>query len=776
VTLYATYIRTAIDELLAGTIGSVRTVTADTLLNGHDDAWEGLSISKARYDLTLGAIEQHPSSPISALTSYRIGRLPVTIALRFHLPTAATESERDDVRASAYELADTVIQALGYPGNLTQTDDENATGIISGMLTNLGTNIPVEDWEAQILTIEVTGDAIVQIVQVSETASPPLDNTMNLIEFANASGRYLVDPNSGDVDVFAANVGAYTTIDGRKYLQVEQSRQCLVTNNQELDHADWTKTTSADDLYAVTDPVGGSTAYAYTPSTDNAIHSIKQTKTCKTLALFAKANGYGYAYIRYTVGANVASVICNLSDGTLTEVVETGVTQVSFSRSLALSWGGYYFEITLSASTTVAEYGVSNSDSTITFSGNGIDRVAIWCPQANVSDMYCSSPIATTSSAVTRAPDEAYIPAADVTTSLKNRCEVRWIPHGSSDQITDSHTIFEFEDSDYANVICYYDGNDKKIKVAGSRKQLLAGTAAHEVKIDSGRNYLYISKLNGQKVGRIDLSDLSYVDIISASDKVSALDIDDNYIYYCIYAGADRGLWRANIDGSGSTQLYADALTPYLGSLNSDGTKFYWVTTGAYMRSYRISDGYVTTNEVIQAGMLGVALDATNLYYTASNLIKYRPEAGGAASTLVTAGNIVRGISVDDNYIYFQTDDAYAYMAPKDTGSPIVTLAESLIYSSGITNADNMVYFNSTADTFSIQNTRLNSDATTHNALDTIQIALKRALGSMTIYGLSTGNGTYSGTIWALTDGNMYVGMSRDLDQQADGLVSVNEW
>jgi len=154
-------IRTAIDELLVGTIGTTRKVTAGTVSQGHERAWEGLSLIGPRYDLFFGALVNHPSTPLSALANYRVVNLPVTITLYFHFPSAATEDNRNTVRANIYSVCDMIIQALGMPNNLRQTSAALATGIVSGMLTNLQTTTPREDWDKQIAIVDVTGTAIV---------------------------------------------------------------------------------------------------------------------------------------------------------------------------------------------------------------------------------------------------------------------------------------------------------------------------------------------------------------------------------------------------------------------------------------------------------------------------------------------------------------------------------------------------------------------------------------------------------------------------------------
>lgn len=164
-TISATYIRTAIDELLAGTIGSTRVITAGTVAKGHEGAFEGQTLSGVRYDLSIGSMTPSPATPLSAIASYRIDNLAVTVRLYFHQTSPITEADRDAVRATVLSTSDSIRQALGYRGNLSMTAAGYPTGIISGMLTNMAVSEPIEDWEKQIVTVEITGTAIVQITQ-----------------------------------------------------------------------------------------------------------------------------------------------------------------------------------------------------------------------------------------------------------------------------------------------------------------------------------------------------------------------------------------------------------------------------------------------------------------------------------------------------------------------------------------------------------------------------------------------------------------------------------
>lgn len=133
-------IRNAIKSLLQGEIGAVRTVPAGTLVYG---TFEGQPAQAARakaitaphrFDVKVGSQAMHGATPISAKSSYRISRVPVTVDIVTMLKSTTLEAERDEQRAAAEAVAQTALQALEYPGNLSADASSAPTGIVSGIL------------------------------------------------------------------------------------------------------------------------------------------------------------------------------------------------------------------------------------------------------------------------------------------------------------------------------------------------------------------------------------------------------------------------------------------------------------------------------------------------------------------------------------------------------------------------------------------------------------------------------------------------------------------
>jgi hypothetical protein len=126
-----------------------------------------------RFDLILGEIETHESSPVSRKANHKIVRLGISIKVWQHLRTEIQEARR---RQNRYDMAtsmDLAIQALAYPGNLETDGDAfpSFTGIISGCLVGPGgqgdpiKTDPTEDWDERHLTAQIEASALIKVTQ-----------------------------------------------------------------------------------------------------------------------------------------------------------------------------------------------------------------------------------------------------------------------------------------------------------------------------------------------------------------------------------------------------------------------------------------------------------------------------------------------------------------------------------------------------------------------------------------------------------------------------------
>lgn len=145
-------LRTAIREVLQGESGSVRTVTSgrvdgrDYWIGADDSAARARTLVRPKFDIPTIPLEAHPNRfPENCSTRFYLAS--VTIESEYALPEAIlSDEDRDAIRSVAEQDIDIFRQALGWPGNLTQTTGGDPTGLADGFLEWVRTDVVREDW------------------------------------------------------------------------------------------------------------------------------------------------------------------------------------------------------------------------------------------------------------------------------------------------------------------------------------------------------------------------------------------------------------------------------------------------------------------------------------------------------------------------------------------------------------------------------------------------------------------------------------------------------
>lgn len=155
----------AIRGVLRGELGSVRTVPADTYVDGiaasidADGARRLRSLSRRGFDVEVpppvrtGALGPPTASrSILALTARVTLVLPIAIVAE-----TASADHRHTVRAEAMEAARVIADALEWPGNLARDGEGTPTGLVSQRLQEAASpRIAREDWAAGLLVVELS--------------------------------------------------------------------------------------------------------------------------------------------------------------------------------------------------------------------------------------------------------------------------------------------------------------------------------------------------------------------------------------------------------------------------------------------------------------------------------------------------------------------------------------------------------------------------------------------------------------------------------------------
>ena len=211
-------VRTAVRELAEGTIGSSATVPVGLFAYGVYDeqptqAQQALAAqvqdARHRFDVVVGRVARHPSSPVSALSKRRIVTLPVTVNIYTKLATTAQEAQRSADLERIPDDADTLIRALNRPHNLDATDGGVLTRVVSGMMLGPGGD-GAPEWELidegrdkGVARSRITGACIVDVLQ----AETPDDiyTYANIVAWYDAGNGTFTDGTATQLDDQSGN-------------------------------------------------------------------------------------------------------------------------------------------------------------------------------------------------------------------------------------------------------------------------------------------------------------------------------------------------------------------------------------------------------------------------------------------------------------------------------------------------------------------------------------------------------------------------------------------
>lgn len=178
----AAAIRTAVRQVLEGASGSVRTLPGSVFRAGvHEGKRAQAKAAKLmhscdhRFDVQLGRMRNHPSTPVAANGPTRVVILDVTIDVYTRTKSVVRDEARDEVLALIASDLERAAQALHYPNNLATTAAPEATytRIVGGLLFGPGADgspelTPVSsDWDAMTIRSRIAASAILDLTQAT---------------------------------------------------------------------------------------------------------------------------------------------------------------------------------------------------------------------------------------------------------------------------------------------------------------------------------------------------------------------------------------------------------------------------------------------------------------------------------------------------------------------------------------------------------------------------------------------------------------------------------
>lgn len=186
--LEATAILTAIRQVTEDAAGSIRIIAADTYEPGAAEGRSQLAqateaMVSPRAEARITDTTQHPASPPEQGSFMLLGlAIEVVVTRRYDASHALDPDVRTALYAVAAQDSGRLKQALGWPGNLTETVSGTPTGLVSGCLRYVSSSVgeleSIDDANGLIRTThEFTGVALVSMlpaVVTSPSISAPL--------------------------------------------------------------------------------------------------------------------------------------------------------------------------------------------------------------------------------------------------------------------------------------------------------------------------------------------------------------------------------------------------------------------------------------------------------------------------------------------------------------------------------------------------------------------------------------------------------------------------
>jgi hypothetical protein len=259
---------------------------------------------------------------------------------------------------------------------------------------------------------------------------------------------------------YAASTIAEKRIFGRRFIQIEESRENLCRYNRTLDDLTWwtrdNLAVAPDQAAQILSPDVNAYGWEVQENTSNSTHGLQGGIT------FDGASEYCFSVWAYTDDDANRSNYMGLDfgdggflDNTFTTWDLTTATLINEGSDVTGSgiedWGSGWYRLWITAvsdnaaALSTCQIHLTNAAGDATYTG--ASKTAVWFHPQIEKGAYPSSPITTTSSNVTRDKDMFEWQEVDVPSALRGAFKFQFIPFWASDETAINSYLFDFEDS-----------------------------------------------------------------------------------------------------------------------------------------------------------------------------------------------------------------------------------------------------------------------------------------------------------------------------------------
>jgi hypothetical protein len=292
--------------------------------------------------------------------------------------------------------------------------------------------------------------------------------------FTNESARMLsYGTTTPSVTSFAAGTLATRKINGKTYAQIEKACNNNLTYSQQFDHANWTKTRCSISADAIAAPDNTTTADKLVEDSSDNTHLMQQSITPDgsspyVFSVYAKADERDWIRLFISTGGfpSQPTIFYNVNTGVVGTV--SGSPEEYGIEDAGNGWYRCWFTRTSDAA--VASnfiINVCDADNSASYQGDGSSGVYLWQADAQSNTSTApTSPILTTSAAVTRAKDQLTWASADVPAALRGKISLTYIPYGDYDHGPLIRQLVAWDSSGASeHHRLYFNGGDDKFTI-----------------------------------------------------------------------------------------------------------------------------------------------------------------------------------------------------------------------------------------------------------------------------------------------------------------------